>query len=112
MNHFFTMSVSRSGCFFCFFQRGIEWVELREKHPHLYEQAKAYEKKGFTWRQKESLADLEKPDRISAIRKDHEKRIERFKEKMSKIKNPLKADDPIEEEDLYGVSKSCLVCHK
>jgi len=26
---------SRSGCYFCFFQRRSEWVGLKEKHPEL-----------------------------------------------------------------------------
>jgi 3'-phosphoadenosine 5'-phosphosulfate sulfotransferase (PAPS reductase)/FAD synthetase len=35
---------SRSGCYFCFFQRKSEWVGLKENHPELYEKAKEYEK--------------------------------------------------------------------
>ena len=35
---------SRSGCYFCFFQRKAEWAGLKERHPDQYEQAKAYEK--------------------------------------------------------------------
>ena len=42
---------SRSGCFFCFFQRKSEWLGLKENHPDLFEQAKKYEKpeEGYTW---------------------------------------------------------------
>ena len=46
---------SRSGCFFCFFQRRDEWVGLAERHPGLFERAKKYEGinpdtgKLFTW---------------------------------------------------------------
>ena len=46
---------SRSGCYFCFFQRRDEWVGLAENHPDLFERAKQYEKvdvdsgKLFTW---------------------------------------------------------------
>ena len=46
---------SRSGCYFCFFQRRDEWIGLAENHPDLFEQAKRYEKvdaatgKRFTW---------------------------------------------------------------
>lgn len=103
---------SRSGCFFCFFQQRIEWVRLKEEHPDLFEQAKAYEKAGYKWSQIESLEDLEDPARVLAIKADYAKRVQRFKDKMSKIKNPLKPDVPIDDEDLYGFSKSCLVCHK
>ena len=30
---------SRSGCYFCFFQRSIEWVGLLERHPELFAKA-------------------------------------------------------------------------
>jgi hypothetical protein len=33
---------TRSGCYFCFFQRRTEWVGLLEHHPGLYEKAKGY----------------------------------------------------------------------
>lgn len=55
---------SRSGCYFCFFQRKIEWVELAERHPELFERAKQYEKinpttgQNFTWSQGETLDEL------------------------------------------------------
>ena len=34
---------SRSGCYFCFFQRQDEWLGLKENHPKLFEKAKQYE---------------------------------------------------------------------
>ena len=46
---------SRSGCYFCFFQRRDEWIGLAENHPDLFERAEAYEKvdaetgRAFTW---------------------------------------------------------------
>ena len=46
---------SRSGCYFCFFQRRDEWVGLAERHPALFDRAKQYEGvnpdtgKLFTW---------------------------------------------------------------
>lgn len=36
---------SRSGCYFCFYQRIGEWQGLRERHPDLFEKAKKYETK-------------------------------------------------------------------
>lgn len=64
---------SRSGCYFCFFQRKSEWIGLYENHPELYKLAMAYEKdeheKKFTWRQDESLKELVDPQRIEEIRK-------------------------------------------
>jgi 3'-phosphoadenosine 5'-phosphosulfate sulfotransferase (PAPS reductase)/FAD synthetase len=71
---------SRSGCFFCFYQQKVEWVRLKEAHPDLYEEAKKYEKpypgsgNTFTWSEKESLNDLERPERQTAIKKEHERR--------------------------------------
>ncbi len=63
---------SRSGCYFCFFQRSIEWVNLKERHPDLFELSKTYEKIGdedrFTWSDRESLEDLERPERVADIR--------------------------------------------
>ena len=32
---------TRSGCYFCFFQRKSEWVGLLEQHPELFKLAKA-----------------------------------------------------------------------
>jgi len=65
---------SRSGCYFCFFQRKIEWVGLLERHPDLYAQATEYEHpefgvgNGFTWCQNESLGDLGRPERVKEIK--------------------------------------------
>ena len=48
---------SRSGCYFCFFQRREEWIGLADHHPELFEKAKQYEKvdpetgRTFTWLQ-------------------------------------------------------------
>lgn len=36
---------TRSGCYFCFFQRKAEWVGLAERHPDLFEKAVAIEQK-------------------------------------------------------------------
>ena len=55
---------SRSGCYFCFFQRKSEWIGLKERHPQLFEEAKKYEKldsgsgNRYTWSQGESLDEL------------------------------------------------------
>ena len=69
---------TRSGCYFCFFQRKAEWVGLLENHPDLFDKSKTYEKTGpndkkFTWAEKESLNDLEKPERIRQIKDNYEK---------------------------------------
>ena len=55
---------SRSGCYFCFFQRRDEWVGLAERHPDLFKQAQQYEKvdpetgKRFTWVQGMTLEEV------------------------------------------------------
>lgn len=108
---------SRSGCTFCFFQQKIEWVRLLERHPEYFEQAKSYEKTAithgspFTWSKGESLTDLEKPDRIAAIKAEHKNRIARLRAKQKP--NPLRQDnEPLDIDDLYGQAKACLACHK
>lgn len=56
---------SRSGCYFCFFQRREEWLGLADNHPKLFEKAKRYEKidsqsgRHFTWVQGMTLDELE-----------------------------------------------------
>ena len=77
-----TYSRSRSGCFFCFFQQKIEWVWLLEQHPELFKAAKEYEKDGYTWSE-EPLTDLEKPERVIAIKTEHWKRTQRSKSKAA-----------------------------
>jgi 3'-phosphoadenosine 5'-phosphosulfate sulfotransferase (PAPS reductase)/FAD synthetase len=64
---------TRSGCYFCFFQRKNEWVGLLENHPDLYQMAMQYEKSdgaggGYTWGQNESLKELSEPARVSKIK--------------------------------------------
>lgn len=58
---------SRSGCYFCFFQRKQEWLGLRKHHPDLFRQAMKYEADTFdpntgrtyTWMDKMSLRELD-----------------------------------------------------
>ena len=102
---------TRSGCYFCFFQRKSEWVGLKEQHPDLFEKAKAYEKveEGYTWAQGESLTELEQPERVAQIRKQSEERKRRLAANQ-KPRNLAEAfgvstdSDPDEE-------MGCLICH-
>ena len=94
---------SRSGCYFCFFQQGIEWLNLYEHHRDLFEKAMAFEKadlkmgKKFTWRQSESLSEL--LERSDEIRAEHEKRKSRATNiKRGKLIDSLKDFSP------------CIVC--
>lgn len=72
---------TRSGCFFCFFQRKREWVGLMQEHPALFEAAKSYEKmdsatgRRFTWNDDESLDELSRPDRVAEIMRKHEEAL-------------------------------------
>jgi 3'-phosphoadenosine 5'-phosphosulfate sulfotransferase (PAPS reductase)/FAD synthetase len=75
-----TYSRSRSGCFFCFYQQKIEWVWLLEQHSELYAKAIEYEKEGYSW-MAERLEDLEKPERVASIKKEHFLRMNRQKKK-------------------------------
>ncbi len=108
---------TRSGCTFCFFQQKIEWVRLSERHPDFFEEARRYEKTAlddgspFTWSQGESLDDLSQTDRVAEIKLDHERRVERMRERAQL--NPLRPDgEPIDIDDLYGQAKVCIACHK
>lgn len=71
---------TRSGCFFCFYQRKIEWVHLADEHPALFAQAVAYEEshadgRRYTWTSGETLRDL--IARRSDIEKENDRRQER-----------------------------------
>jgi 3'-phosphoadenosine 5'-phosphosulfate sulfotransferase (PAPS reductase)/FAD synthetase len=108
---------SRSGCTFCFFQQKIEWVQLMEQHPDAFEEAKRYEKTAvehgspFTWSQGESLEELARPERVAAIRLDHERRVARTLARRPP--NPLRATaEALDVDDFYGRAKVCLACHK
>lgn len=103
---------SRSGCFFCFYQQKIEWVRLKETYPDLYEQAKAYEKpyegsgNTFTWSERESLADLEKPERMQAIKDEHRRRAEARElrgDNLTLAEVHRRAEEPDDNE-------ACLIC--
>jgi 3'-phosphoadenosine 5'-phosphosulfate sulfotransferase (PAPS reductase)/FAD synthetase len=106
---------SRSGCYFCFFQRKSEWVGLKENHPDLYEKAKEYEKtdedgERFTWSDTESLDELEQPERIEEIKKRHAKRKERLRKSRP---NMTLMEQLFEDEarDLEDDAMGCNICH-
>jgi len=105
---------TRSGCFFCFYQQKIEWVRLKEQHPELFEQAKAYERPNrvngniFYWNADEPLEELEKPERMEQIKQNWEKSRQRVKRSagnktLVSILGGLEHDE--EEQD------GCLICH-
>jgi len=106
---------SRSGCYFCFYQRKSEWVGLLENHPDLYERAKAYEKtdqengERFTWSDVESLEELASPERISEIKDRVKKREEHHRSQRSDITLMEQFFDEVR--DIEDSSTGCNICH-
>jgi hypothetical protein len=103
---------TRSGCYFCFFQRKIEWVGLLERHPDLFKKAIEYEKIGyagdnvkFTWVDGEPLETI--MERADEIKANHAKRLER--EMAKKCNRPL-ADVFKDVVKSDGKEDSCLIC--
>lgn len=102
---------SRSGCYFCFYQRRSEWVGLLDRHPDLFEKSKEYEKidsvtgQRFTWSQRESLEELEQPERKADIlKRAAEQSLDKeFKSGPKTLGDLINPDD----EDELG----CLICH-
>ena len=108
---------SRSGCYFCFFQRQSEWLGLKRNHPELFEKAKAYEQRervkfdwkdgetavggyGYTWSSQGTLEEIvakaeEKEQRGIIARSNG---VETWQEKLMKAED----EDP---ED-----QACLIC--
>ena len=105
---------SRSGCFFCFYQQRIEWVRLKETHPDLYERAKEYEKpfpgsgNTFTWNERESLEELERPERVAAVKLEHQRRAAaRASRREGLTLAEVFAGEP---EQADETSDACLIC--
>jgi len=103
---------SRSGCYFCFFQRKYEWVMLHDHHPDLFARAIAYEQqhkdgRTYTWTQGETLLEL--LDRRDEIIAEHKKAMERERQKVPP-NQPLATvlENVLDEEDDV---MPCLICH-
>jgi 3'-phosphoadenosine 5'-phosphosulfate sulfotransferase (PAPS reductase)/FAD synthetase len=104
---------THSGCYFCFFQRPIEWVRLLETHPEQFDQAQAYEKlsdepgKTFTWVQRMPLSELRKPENLARIK-------QRYGESEERKKTGRKDKSLVELltglEDDRERSAACLIC--
>jgi 3'-phosphoadenosine 5'-phosphosulfate sulfotransferase (PAPS reductase)/FAD synthetase len=109
---------TRSGCYFCFFQRKHEWVGLADRHPDLFDRAIEYEEKvqfqdtamrgrNYTWTQGESLREL--IGRRDEIEQRHQESLERSARRF-KPNQPLidVLSDALDEDD---DSAACAVCH-
>ena len=87
-------------------------MRLKEEHPDLFEKAKAYERpyegsgNTFTWSERESLVELEQPERMEAIKRDYELRTARKRERREDLTLAQVFGDEIVEEDKSG----CLIC--
>lgn len=105
---------TRSGCYFCFFQRRAEWVGLLEKHPELFELANRYEKvneetgERYTWSQRESLEELSHPDRVQEIKERHEKALTAKKKRRGNLPLVEALNEVLEDED---DDQPCFFCH-
>ena len=102
---------SRSGCYFCFYQRKYEWVKLAERHPELFEKAKQFEQEHadgrmYSWSDGETLDDLiARKDEIIA---NHEKALARHQKKKPNQALIHTIEDILNEED---DELPCLACH-
>ena len=109
---------SRSGCYFCFFQRQDEWLGLKRNHPELYEQAKEFEQRirkkfswkegevevggyGYTWSSQGPLDEL-----IEKALKREEKGISKRKNSNERWQDVLRHD----EEDDDPEDQACVIC--
>tara|TARA_R110001583_G_scaffold194648_1_gene366091 strand:+ start:11212 stop:12081 length:870 start_codon:yes stop_codon:yes gene_type:complete len=110
---------SRSGCYFCFFQRQDEWLGLKRNHPELFERAREYEQRsrtkydwkdgeipikghGYTWSSQGSIDELveraEKREKELGIIATNKKSSEKWQDTL---KNMID-DDPYDQ--------ACLIC--
>lgn len=105
---------SRSGCYFCFFQRRSEWIGLLDTHPELFEKAKEYEKmdaetgQRFTWAQKESLEELQQPARREEILRKAS--LQSLDKEVAK-RGPRTLGQLIDVSDDNEDELGCLMCH-
>jgi len=109
---------TRSGCYFCFFQRKAEWVGLAERHPELFEKAVAYEQKSgknhaeygmaeraFTWSPGEPLPLLiQRRDEILA---KHEAAVARAAKRRTNLPLIEVLGSALDEDD---DQQQCQVC--
>ncbi len=104
---------SRSGCYFCFFQRRIEWVGLLENYPELFDRARQMEHmktengQSYTWVDRESLDELRSPERIRQIKEEHEEAMDRERSRAPKARLVDVFSSAI---DASGCGEACTIC--
>lgn len=114
---------SRSGCYFCFFQQGIEWIGLKENHPDLFEKAKAFEKNGINGEKAYYWTKGGSIDKYWKRRKEIKERFRTELEAKKKLKPNSKLIDVMREQDSFEeaeafdqvmkeneLEEGCLVC--
>ena len=92
---------SRSGCYFCFFQRQDEWLGLKNNHPELFEKAAQIEKKsgnGYTWVKGKTLEEVVM----------HVEKKRKFQKENIATKNWQELLQEKDDED--PEDQSCLIC--
>lgn len=109
---------TRSGCYFCFFQRKHEWIGLADNHPDLFQKALEYEDKvnfqatamegrTYTWSAGESLRELiGRRDEIEAKHRQSLERVVRRSRPNLPLVDVL-SDALDDDDDQMG----CTVCH-
>lgn len=118
---------TRSGCYFCFFQRKAEWVGLADNHPELFEKAVAIEQKTlkdagldgdasfaasgmkgrqYTWSDGETLTEL--LARRDEIMRRHAESMERAKKRRKNLPLIEVLSDALDDDD---ETTPCTVCH-
>ena len=118
---------TRSGCYFCFFQRKAEWVGLADRHPDLFKRAVAIEQKilkdagidgdasfkdnamkggSYTWSPGETLPQL--LERRCEIMERHEKSLKNDKQKRKNLPLVSVLSDALDGEDEGSM---CTMCH-
>ena len=83
---------SRNGCYFCFYQKEIDWINLYKNHPDLFKKASDYEnftRKGktriFRWNEKYYLDEMIKPENMRKIINDFEKTDKKQKKEFETL---------------------------
>lgn len=110
---------TRSGCYFCFFQRKAEWIGLKERHPDLFAKAKQYEKiirdpetgeviRRYSWAQGETLEEMEQPDRVAEIKANHERYLTEEKRRRRPVRLLEMFEDALDAED---DTLPCQICN-
>ena len=117
---------TRSGCYFCFYQRKAEWIGLADRHPELFERAVAIERKvlleagadgdadfggramkgrQYTWSGGETLIQLR--GRREEILARHEAAMSRAAERQVNLPLIESLADALDEDD---DTMPCTVC--